>query len=113
MFGRAKQEAHPRRSRACERFAVCNGEAPKIRFVEAHGETGPNYLCDGHRAFFSHADGAMRRMAGLIRRGGPAAEVMAVPGKEEARSGRKDPCSLREWAQIQAVPRSAGWRGNV
>jgi len=47
---------------------VRNGECPKNRFVEGDGETGPNYLRDGYRALFAHAE--------------PAMQVMAVLGKE-------------------------------
>jgi uncharacterized protein len=90
-FGRAKQESLPSRCRACGWLAVCNGECPKNRFASAGGETGLNDLCDGYRAFFSHADPAMRRMADLIRRGRPADGIMA-PGGRGAKPGRNDPC---------------------
>ena len=63
---------------------ICNGECPKNRFVEADGETGLNYLCEGYKAFFAHADPAMKVMADLIRRGRPADEIMAVSGKKRA-----------------------------
>ena len=58
------------------------------------GEPGLNYLCKGWKAFFHHIDFPMQIVAGLIRRGYPAAEVMRVLTLEEAfaRAGRNDPC---------------------
>ena len=58
------------------------------------GEPGLNYLCKGWKAFFHHIDFPMQILAGLIRRGYPAAEVMRVLTLEEAfsRAGRNDPC---------------------
>ncbi len=56
------------------RFA-CRGECPKNRLG---GEPGLNYLCAGYKAFFEHIDGPMRIMAGLVRQGRPAEEVMGL-----------------------------------
>ncbi len=98
-FGRDKRDTLPPRCLACEYLSICNGECPKNRFVEADGETGLNYLCEGYRAFFSHADPPMKVMADLIRSGRPADEIMAVSGEEKsgygkgsAKIGRNDPC---------------------
>ena len=95
-FGLDKRETLPRPCRECAYLGICNGECPKNRFVEAGGEAGLNYLCDGYRAFFAHADRPMRIMAGLIRRGRPAGEVMAPIGKGArngtVKAGRNDPC---------------------
>jgi uncharacterized protein len=78
-FGRDKKDTLPRSCRECEFLRVCHGECPKNRFVEApDGEPGLNYLCAGYKAFFAHADKAMRIMADLLRRDRPASEVMAV-----------------------------------
>lgn len=89
-FGKAKWETLPRRCHACRWLAVCNGECPKNRFAADGAETGLNYLCEGYRSFFAHADGAMRRMADLIRSGRPADEIMA-PGRGEERTGAAKP----------------------
>lgn len=78
-FGRDKKETLPRYCRECEFLRVCHGECPKNRFVEAPGgEPGLNYLCAGYKAFFAHADKAMRIMADLLRQDRPASEVMAI-----------------------------------
>ena len=78
-FGRDKKDTLPRSCRECEFLRVCHGECPKNRFVEAPGgEPGLNYLCAGYKAFFAHADKAMRIMADLLRRDRPASEVMAI-----------------------------------
>jgi uncharacterized protein len=79
---------------------VCNGECPKNRFIETpDGEPGLNYLCEGYKAFFKHADKPMRVMADLLRRGRLAEEVMTISAREEgnlklkcANAGRNDPC---------------------
>jgi len=75
-------------------------ECPKNRFTETpDGEAGLNYLCEGYKAFFPHADKPMRIMADLIRSGKLAEEVMKVMGTEEKRGervsvkpGRNEPC---------------------
>ena len=65
----------------------------------ARGGTGLNYLCAGYRAFFHHVDRPLKIMAGLLRRGYPAAQVMQVLADEDggsarasAKTGRNDPC---------------------
>jgi len=99
-FGRDKKDTLPQTCLECEFLRVCHGECPKNRFVEAPGD-GPalNYLCAGYKAFFKHADKALRIMADLLRRDRPASEVMAILAREEmefkrklAQSGRNDPC---------------------
>jgi uncharacterized protein len=99
-FGRDKQDTLPRVCRACPVLFACHGECPRNRFVlTPDGEPGLNYLCEGYRIFFAHADGPMRIMADLIRRGRYADEVMTVlaaerrtGGKKPAKIGRNDPC---------------------
>lgn len=44
-----------------------------------------NYLCRGYKAFFIHAETAMKAMAELIRQGRPAEEVMEVLEAERDR----------------------------
>jgi len=99
-FGRDKRDTLPKYCRECEVLHICNGECPKNRFIETpDGKTGLNYLCEGYKAFFKHADHPMKIMAGLIRRGRLAEEVMKVMENEEKRSenpsmkpGRNEPC---------------------
>jgi len=89
-FGAAKRETLPRQCRECRFLSVCNGECPRNRFVGApDGEAGLNYLCEGYKAFFSHADRPMRMMAGLLRQGRPADGVMPMLA---AKVGRNEPC---------------------
>jgi len=84
-FGRDKKDTLPRYCRECEFLRVCHGECPKNRFVEAPGgEPGLNYLCAGYKAFFTHADRAMRIMADLLRQDRPASGVMAILKQDEA-----------------------------
>jgi uncharacterized protein len=99
-FGRDKRDTLPGYCRQCEVVHICNGECPKNRFIEApDGEPGLNYLCEGFKAFFLHADRPMKIMAELIRKGRLAEEVMKMMAPEinggEAASmtpGRNEPC---------------------
>jgi uncharacterized protein len=99
-FGQDKRDTLPQYCRNCEFIHICNGECPKNRFIETpDGEQGLNYLCEGYKAFFKHADRPMKIMAGLIRRGRLAEEVMTLANNEEKegervtmKPGRNEPC---------------------
>ena len=99
-FGQDKRDTLPQYCRNCELLFVCNGECPKNRFfVTPDGQPGLNYLCEGFKAFFKHADKPMRIMAELLRRGKLAEEVMKVTGTEgkggegvSTKPGRNEPC---------------------
>ncbi|WP_048155388.1 anaerobic sulfatase maturase [Methanosarcina sp. Kolksee] len=94
-FGQDKSNTLPQVCRECEVLFACRGECPKNRFLTTPaGEPGLNYLCEGLKAFFRHIDFPMQILAGLIRRGYPATEVMKVLALEDAfaRAGRNDPC---------------------
>jgi uncharacterized protein len=76
-FGQDKKDTLPRYCRQCKVLHICNGECPKNRFLKTpDGEPGLNYLCQGYKAFFQHADQPMRMMANYIRKGLPAEEVL-------------------------------------
>ena len=78
-FGQDKWDTLPRFCRKCEFLFVCNGECPKNRLIETpDGEPGLNYLCEGYKAFFTHADPQMKIMADLIQKGQSAGEIMKV-----------------------------------
>ena len=88
-FGDAKRDGLPSQCRSCDVRFACHGECPKNRFTTtADGEPGLNYLCAGYLDFFHHVDGPMRLMAGLLRQGRYADEVMGL----FAAAGRNDPC---------------------
>ncbi|WKZ31986.1 MAG: anaerobic sulfatase maturase [Thermodesulfobacteriota bacterium] len=88
-FGNDKRDTLPGYCLKCEVLHICNGECPKNRFMRTpDGEAGLNYLCGGYKAFFRHADRPMKIMAGLIRRGRPAGEVMNLMGAERKRRGK-------------------------
>lgn len=97
QFGLAKRETLPKQCRECEVRFMCNGGCPKDRFLlTTDGEPGLNYLCEGYRAFFNHADASLRQLVALWRRGAPPDAMMAALQKaDEARwaaLGRNDPC---------------------
>jgi uncharacterized protein len=80
-FGRAKFDTLPRYCRECPVLFACYGECPRNRFIRTpDGEEGLNYLCAGYKAFFTHVDGPMKQMAGLIRQGRFADEIMPATG---------------------------------
>jgi uncharacterized protein len=54
-FGENKLSTLPDYCKKCEVRAMCNGECPKNRFIQApDGEPGLNYLCRGYKTFFNH-----------------------------------------------------------
>jgi uncharacterized protein len=101
-FGRDKFDTLPKYCRECDVRFACNGECPKHRFLKTpEGEPGLNYLCAGYKKFLHHIDPGMRAMAGLLRSGRPAADVMDMVAQREARerqvtasksAGRNHPC---------------------
>jgi uncharacterized protein len=89
-FGQDKWDTLPQFCHKCDFLHVCNGECPKNRFIETpDGEPGLNYLCEGYKAFFVHSDRAMKIMAGLLRRGRLAEEVMAIMSTEGEAPGER------------------------
>jgi uncharacterized protein len=78
-FGQDKSDTLPRYCLDCEVRFACHGECPRNRFTAApDGEPGLNYLCAGYKAFFHHIDRPMRTMAGLLRAGRFADEIMTM-----------------------------------
>jgi uncharacterized protein len=99
-FGVQKRERLPNFCRKCEFLFACNGECPKNRFMKTpDGEPGGNYLCEGYREFFKHADPCMRIMAELLCKGRTADGIIEILSNSDGRSapkapkiGRNDPC---------------------
>jgi serine-type anaerobic sulfatase-maturating enzyme len=78
-FGKDKLNSLPRYCRECEVRFACHGECPRNRFITTpDGEPGLNYLCAGYKLFFNHIDPAMKTMAGLLRQGRFADEIMRL-----------------------------------
>ena len=107
-FGLDKRDTLPRYCRECDVRFACHGECPKNRFIETpDGEPGLNYLCAGFKEFFHHIDFAMKLMAGLLRRGREAREVMEILDRAFANVQRNDPCpcgSGRRFKQCHGRP---------
>jgi uncharacterized protein len=79
-FGRHKLESLPKYCRDCNVLFACYGECPRNRFIRTpDGEPGLNYLCAGYKRFFNHIGPAMNTMAGLLRQGRFAEEIMQFP----------------------------------
>ncbi len=82
-FGQHKLDSLPKYCRECEVLFACYGECPRNRFITTpDGEPGLNYLCAGYKLFFNHIDPAMKTMAGLLRQGRFADEVMQLPNTQ-------------------------------
>jgi uncharacterized protein len=76
-FGQHKLDSLPKYCRDCNVLFACYGECPRNRFIAApDGEAGLNYLCAGYKNFFNHIDPTMNTMAGLLRQGRFADEIM-------------------------------------
>lgn len=79
-FGQSKYDTLPRYCTECPVLFACYGECPRNRFIKTpDGETGLNYLCAGYKMFFTHIDRPMKTMAGLLKQGRYADEIMLFP----------------------------------
>jgi uncharacterized protein len=107
-FGLDKRDSLPRYCKECDVQFACHGECPKNRFIlSPDGEPGLNYLCAGLKEFFHHAGFSMKIMAGLMRRGREAKEVMEILERTFAGVHRLDPCpcgSGRKFRQCHGRP---------
>ncbi len=107
-FGIDKRDSLPRYCMECDVRFACHGECPKNRFIQTpDGEPGLNYLCAGFKEFFHYVSFPMKLMAGLIRRGREAKEVMELLDKAFANVNRLDPCpcgSGRKFKQCHGRP---------
>jgi uncharacterized protein len=84
-FGNDKLDTLPEYCLSCPVRFACNGECLKNRFIKTpDGDDGLNYLCVGYQAFFTHIGGPMKIMAGLLRKGRFADEIMQMPADEKA-----------------------------
>jgi uncharacterized protein len=92
-FGQDKRDSLPRCCLECDVLFACHGECPKNRFIQTpEGEMSLNYLCTGFKEFFHHVSFPMKLMAGLIRRGRQAKEVMEILDRAFAGVKSNDPC---------------------
>lgn len=98
-FGIDKRNKLPRYCLNCDVRYACNGECPKHRILfTPDGEPGLNYLCDGYKSFFKHAEPFMDYMAKELSNKRPPANVMQwLKNKEnqafkQVMPERNDPC---------------------
>jgi len=85
-FGLDKLNSLPKYCRDCDVRFACHGECPRNRFITTpDGEAGMNYLCAGYKQFFHHIGPAMKTMAGLLRRGRFADEIMQMQSAPDER----------------------------
>ena len=96
-FGDDKHDGLPARCLSCSWLSVCNGGCPKDRFpLEPTGIPGLNYLCNGLRQFFAHAEKPLRQVTEGKRKGlSPETMIARLRAEAAARwkgVGRNDPC---------------------
>jgi uncharacterized protein len=96
-FGEDKRDRLPDQCRSCRWLAVCNGSCPKDRFATAgDGAPGLNYLCDGLRLFFAHAEPTLKWVIERRKNGARPESIMAKLQAELVARwkgvGRNDPC---------------------
>ncbi len=78
-FGESKYKTLPNYCSKCEFLFTCYGECPKNRVLTSpDGEQGLNWLCNGLKAFFAHTRNHMELLAGLLRGGSDASEIMKI-----------------------------------
>jgi uncharacterized protein len=88
-FGSAKRDTLPAQCRSLRCAIRLSRRMPEEPFIST-GRWGarPELPVRGYLEFFHHVDGPMRLMAGLLRQGRYADEVMGVL----TAAGRNDPC---------------------
>ena len=83
-FGESKYKTLPDYCSKCEFLFTCYGECPKNRVLTSpDGEQGLNWLCSGLKAFFTHTRNHMELMAGLLRSGSDASEIMKITQQQD------------------------------
>lgn len=76
-FGQDKRGSLPTECQKCSVRFACHGGCLKDRLLPGpDGKVGVNVLCEGYRAFFTHIDRPMRRMAELLKSNRAPAEIM-------------------------------------
>jgi uncharacterized protein len=98
-FGIEKRNTLPSFCLRCDVRYACHGECPKHRFIRTpDGQPGLNYLCEGYKLFFKHAEPYMDFMAKELKNKRPPANVMNwIRNREnqvtrDALPERNDPC---------------------
>ena len=98
-FGVSKRNSLPSFCLRCEVRYACHGECPKHRIINTpDGKPGLNYLCEGYKMFFKHAEPYMEFMAKELKAKRAPANVMQwLRNKENivvkpSMPNRNDPC---------------------
>ncbi|HAR64962.1 MAG TPA: anaerobic sulfatase maturase [Lentisphaeria bacterium] len=71
-FGNDKSDALPDYCKRCEFLDYCNGGCPAHRHIETpDGDPGLNYLCEGYKVIYAHADPYLKAIARTVQLGLP------------------------------------------
>ncbi len=98
-FGIDKRNKLPGYCLQCDVRYACHGECPKHRFITTpDGQPGLNYLCEGYKMFFHHAEPYMDYMAKELKNKRAPANVMKWVRNKDSQvikpvlPERNDPC---------------------
>lgn len=106
QFGLDKKRGLPDKCKTCDVGFACHGECPKHRFLEADGQPGLSYLCEGQYRFLHHVDPYLKTMRSLIRRGKEASEIMGMIAESEKKQAER-----KRWLEVgrnEACPCGSG-----
>lgn len=84
-FGDDKRDSLPKYCRDCEFLDYCNGGCPAHRHIKTpDGEEGLNYLCEGYKVIYEHADPYLKALAKAIQLGLPPQQYeQFLPGNTQ------------------------------
>jgi uncharacterized protein len=92
-FGEAKEKKLTNRCKRCNVRHFCNGGCMAHRFVNLRNEKyRQNYLCEGYRAFFKHAQPCLEAIAQALRNQLPANQYHHFLARSRLIHGRNSPC---------------------
>ncbi|MHC1705735.1 MAG: anaerobic sulfatase-maturation protein [Tenuifilaceae bacterium] len=108
-FGIDKRNKLPSYCLQCDVRYACHGECPKHRFEKTpDGQSGLNYLCEGYKKFFHHAEPYMEYMAKELKSKRSPSNVMQWIKNKERQvvrpiiPERNDPCPCGSGKKFKA-----------
>ncbi|MFC7580920.1 anaerobic sulfatase maturase [Schaalia naturae] len=110
-FGMSKMTELSAQCQACDVRWACQGGCPKDRFVKTLDGRELNYLCEGYRTFFRHAQPDVAAMVSLVQSGRKACGIMDMPRDEDGRLLQPVPTAGAQGPEPTMSERSSGRPG--